>query len=399
MWCFLLVFYVVQGIVSSEPKTASVNPEVYMNISEIIRNKGYQAEEYEVITDDGYILTINRIPCGRSRQQLSSKKPVVLLQHGFALEGSSWIANMPNNSLGFMLADAGCDVWIGNNRGTSWSRKHQNLTVNQEQYSAYSFDEMATYDLPAIINFILEKTGMPNMHFVGFSQGATEGFIAFSSMPYLGHKIKMFYALAPLSTLKNSPSPYVKLLSLPDGIIKMLLGKKDFLLRSETKRNFTSNMCSSKIWKKLCSWTLSIAGGSKENHLNMSRIDVYKSHFPDSTSVQNLLHWGQVYKTGQLRKFDYGSENLDRYNQSEPPAYELECMRVRTAIWYGENDWFADPANIEQLTCRLHDVVYECKIPDWTHFDFLWGLDAPQKVYNDIIKLIMEDPYNVKKHK
>ncbi|XP_048362808.1 lipase member M-like [Sphaerodactylus townsendi] len=393
MWRFLLVFYVAQAVVSSEP----VNPEVYMNVSEIIRHKGYQAEEYEVITDDGYILTINRIPHGK-RPQSSNEKPVVLLLHGFALEGSSWVANMPNNSLGFMLADAGCDVWIGNNRGTTWSRKHQNLAINQEQYAAYSFDEMATYDLPAIINFILEKTGMPNLHFVGFSQGATEGFITFSSVPDVASKIKMFYALAPLSTLKNSPSPYVKLLSLPDGMIKMFFGKTDFLLRSEMKRNFTSRMCRSTMWKKLCFWTLSIAGGSKENHLNMSRIDVYKSRFPDSTSVQNLLHWGQIYKTGLFRKFDYGSENQDRYNQSEPPAYNLEPMRVRTAIWYGENDWFADPANVEGLACQLHDVVYKCKIPNWTHFDFIWGLDAPQKVYMDIIKLITEDPFKIKEH-
>ncbi|XP_060098634.1 lipase member M-like [Heteronotia binoei] len=321
-----------------------------------------------------------------------AEKPVVLLQHGFALEGSSWVANMPNNSLGFMLADAGCDVWIGNNRGTSWSRKHQNLTIDEEQYSAYSFDEMAKYDLPAMINFILEKTGKPQIHFVGFSQGATEGFIAFSSMPDLGFKIKMFYALAPLSTLQNIPKHYAMLLSMSDGMIKMLLGKKDFLLRSETKRNITRSMCSSKRLKKLCSWNLSVTGGAKENHLNMSRLDVYKSHFPDSTSVQNLLHWAQVYKSGTLRKFDYGSENQDRYNQSEPPAYDLGCMRVKTAIWYGEDDWFAGPDNVKQLMYQLHDVVHECKIPNWTHFDFIWGLDAPEKVYNDLITLVMNVP-------
>ncbi|XP_062988989.1 lipase member M-like [Elgaria multicarinata webbii] len=391
MWLLFLVVCAIQGILSSKepaPTRGNVNPEVYMNISEIIRHRGYQAEEYKVLTPDDYILTINRIPSGREQPWHIPKKPVVLLQHGFALEGSSWVENMHNNSLGFMLADAGYDVWIGNNRGNSWSRKHRTLFVEQEQYSAYSFDEMAKYDLPAIIDFIVKKTGVPKMHFVGFSQGATQGFIAFSSMPHVAEKIKMFHAFAPLSTLKCSLSPFVKLLFLPDGIIKTFLGKRDFSLRSEIKRSLTTRICSSKTFNKLCSWAFSVVGGSNETNLNMSRIDVYMSRFPDSTSVQNVLHWGQIYKTGKFRAFDYGNRNKDKYNQTEPPSYDIEHMRIPTTVWYGENDWFADPDDVKALICRIRNVVYINNLSKWTHFDFLWGLDAPQKVYSPLIELM-----------
>lgn len=39
----------------------------------------------------------------------------------------------------------------------------------------YSYDEMAMYDLPASINFILNKTGQEQMYYVGHSQGSTIG--------------------------------------------------------------------------------------------------------------------------------------------------------------------------------------------------------------------------------
>ena len=38
-----------------------------------------------------------------------------------------------------------------------------------------SLDEMAKYDLPATINFIIEKTGQERLYYVGHSQGTTTG--------------------------------------------------------------------------------------------------------------------------------------------------------------------------------------------------------------------------------
>ncbi|KAJ6651144.1 hypothetical protein lerEdw1_000764 [Lerista edwardsae] len=231
MWWFVAILCLVPATASPEDlarkkrDARDANPEVYMNVSDMIRYRGYPSKEYEVLTDDGYYLTLNRIPCGRKKLAVKGPKPAVLLQHGIFGEASYWVENMANNSLGFILADAGYDVWLGNNRGTSWSQRHLHFSKDQEKFWDFSFHEMAMNDLPAMINFILKKTRQKQLYYVGYSQGSTIGFIAFSSMPELSQKIKMFFALAPVTSIKYARGPVMKLLrSLSENAVKVLYG-------------------------------------------------------------------------------------------------------------------------------------------------------------------------------
>jgi hypothetical protein len=43
-------------------------------------------------------------------------------------DGFCWVLSTPKQSLAFILADGGFDVWIANCRGTKSSRKHTSLT-------------------------------------------------------------------------------------------------------------------------------------------------------------------------------------------------------------------------------------------------------------------------------
>lgn len=394
---FLSVLLILRGLVDcrslsrNQHAVGTIDPEVNMNVSQLITFKGYPSEEYEVVTGDGYILSLNRIPHGVKNLGNKGPRPVVFLQHGLLAAGSNWVTNLANNSLGFILADAGYDVWLGNSRGNTWSRKHKTLNPDKDdEYWAFSYDEMAKKDLPAVINFIVQKTGQEQLFYIGHSQGTTIAFIAFSTMPELAKRIKLFFGLAPVATVGFATSPLALLGKLPDFSLKILLGEKAFLPQNLLLKWLATHACIHEYVEELCGNVFFILCGFNEKNLNMTRVPVYTTHCPAGTSVQNIVHWSQNVKSGDLKAYDYDSlkENMAHYNQTKPPVYHVNKMTVPTAVWTGGNDWFADSKDVAMLLTQIPNLIYHKNIPEWEHLDFIWGLDAPEKMYREIVDLL-----------
>ncbi|KAK2509158.1 hypothetical protein MC885_004364 [Smutsia gigantea] len=280
-----------------QKKGSTTNPEAYMNISEIISYWGYPYEEYDVITTDGYILGIYRIPYKR-RCSRTAPKPVVYLQHVLIASASKWICNLPNSSLAFLLADSGYDVWMGNSRGNSWSRKYLKFSPESPEYWAFSMDEMAKYDLLAMTYFTIEKTGQEQLYYVGHSQGTTITFIAFSTIPELAKRIKIFFALAPIITVKYTQSPLKKLTDLSRKIVKLLLGDRMFYPHTCFDQFIATKVCNQKLFRRICSNFLFILNGFDPKNLNMSCLDVYLAQISAGTSAQNIQHRAQAANSG-----------------------------------------------------------------------------------------------------
>lgn len=117
-----------------------------------------------------------------------------------------------------MLADQGYDVWLGNARGNTYSRRHTSFNPDggrkeRSKFWAFSWHEIGTIDLPTMIDYVLEKTEHSKLHYVGHSQGTTAFFVMCSERPEYNDKIIMMNALAPVAYAKHISSPVVRALT------------------------------------------------------------------------------------------------------------------------------------------------------------------------------------------
>lgn len=95
-------------------------------------------------------------------------------------------------------------MWIGNARGTNFSRGHTTLDPDRSpEYWDFSFHEIGKYDLPANIDFALKITNQTNIHYIGHSQGCTVFFVMITDRPEYNSKIAAMTALAPGVFMSN----------------------------------------------------------------------------------------------------------------------------------------------------------------------------------------------------
>ena len=91
------------------------------DFGELCEVHGYTHEEHVVLTKDGYLLNLHRLPSKRgeksARPGTSTGKPVVYLHHGLLMNSEIWVClTERERSVPFVLVENGYDVWLGNNR-------------------------------------------------------------------------------------------------------------------------------------------------------------------------------------------------------------------------------------------------------------------------------------------
>lgn len=164
---------------------------------------GYEVEEHQVTTDDGYILTMQRIP--------NPGGTPVFLAHCLYCTAAIFAAGPPEQDIVYLLADAGYDVWLGNTRGNTWSKDHETLDPEEPEFWDFEWGTTAVSDYPAELDYILEETGFDDLFFIGYSMGGTQYFAFLSDMPEYNEKIKAAFMLAPAVFMGNAFNPVLLL--------------------------------------------------------------------------------------------------------------------------------------------------------------------------------------------
>nr|CAD2180543.1 unnamed protein product [Meloidogyne enterolobii] len=391
-------------VLSQEPISLRKElPEERLTVPGIIKYYGYTCEIHKVITEDGYILEMHRIPFGRNFNETEQKKPrkVVFAQHGLLSSSFDWVSNLPHQSLAFLLADAGFDVWMGNMRGNLYSKDHERLSRISDAYWDFTWDKMSSIDLPAMINKALEVSGQSKLYYVGHSQGTLIMFAQLSNNNReFVDKISRFYALAPVATIK-----YIKglidisgkLFGIQMEILNRHFGSNEFLPSNFITQQIARTLCGANWQKPSCKNIMFLIGGTDSKQMNQTRVTVYTTHAPAGTSTRNIAHWAQMHHSGLMQKFNYGSRraNQKHYGQNTPPIYNLTNIAdIPIYLYYSEADWLATKKDVEETILQQipqENIKLANELPNFNHLDFIWGQDAAEEIYGKIIKEISEE--------
>lgn len=94
---------------------------------ERIHYHGYEVEAHRVVTEDGYVIALYRIPYGFVKNGHEPKsKPAVLMVPGMGGSPETYLLLDDRLSIPFYLADRGYEVWLLSVRGLGhvFTEKH-----------------------------------------------------------------------------------------------------------------------------------------------------------------------------------------------------------------------------------------------------------------------------------
>lgn len=378
------------------------NIDIYLETPELIKRNGYPVEVHTALTKDGYILNMHRIPHGINGYDVSkNSRPVVFLQHGLACSSSDWVIMGPEQGFAYMLADAGYDVWMGNVRGNRYSRNHVSLHPRDRKFWDFSWHEMAYYDIPAQVDYVISKTGQKQMYYAGHSMGTTMFYVMNTLRPEYNVKFKAMFSLAPIAFMGKVRSPIRFITPFITKIrwLMSMLGIGEFLPSSAFIKFLASSACkSTSFTQPICKNVLFLMCGYSEQQLNETALPAILSHAPAGTSAKAIIHYGQEIMSKKFCQYDYGIiGNLKRYGSVKPPEYDLSRVTTPIYLHYSDNDWLAHQDDVQLLYRRLPNVVGQLRVPlsTFNHLDFVYGIDAKKLLYDKVMAIMKRHLANI----
>jgi len=295
----------------------------------------------------------------------------VVLQHGLMDTSATWVLNGRTESLGYILSDAGFDVWMANSRGSRYS-SHKSLATTSSAYWNFDWDDMATFDIPAVVSFVLAQTKVDQLYWVGHSQGCAISFAGFLQSNNIAKHIAGFAALAPVTWLQHQASPLMKgMVTLHVDTVLSAVPAMKFVPSGPGLSRTLGTLC--KLLPSLCdSFATGLFGPTGPPNIATARVPVFFGHFPDGTSTKNIVHWIVNARSGSF---------ADRNGH----VFDVANLQVPTQIYYGSGDYLGDPTDVQSLAGTVKNLKGLQKIDGFGHMDFTWSPKATVSVYGPVV--------------
>ncbi|XP_023031607.1 lipase 1 isoform X1 [Drosophila willistoni] len=357
----------------------SVIEDGQLTTLQLLAKYKHPGESHDVTTEDKYILTMHRIPRPKA-------KPVLLV-HGLQDSSATWILMGPESGLGYYLYANGYDVWMGNVRGNRYSRNHVKYNASADKaYWTFSWHEIGYYDIPAMIDTVLGKTGYQKLSYFGHSQGTTTFFVMASTRPEYNAKVHSMSALAPVAFMGHVKAPLLPLARM--GIV--MFG--DFLNNLMSHGTIATMTCTitPKMFKTCLNYFYDIVGKNTEE-FNTTMFPVVLGHLPAGCNIKQLEHYIQLKSSQRFCQFDYeAKENQRIYGRPTAPDYPLEKVTAPIALYYAQNDYLSSVEDVQKLIKILPNVVENNMYPQkkWNHMDMVWGLSSRRLAQPKMLKVM-----------
>ncbi|XP_017122250.1 lipase 3 [Drosophila elegans] len=388
---YALLFSLVAGLAVAEKSEYCLTEIV--NSAERMESHGYPTETHQVDTEDGYVLTLFRLPYSRKLNNQNEKRTPVLLQHGLFSNSDCWLSSGPDNSLAYLLADAGYDVWLGNARGNIYSRENNLISLNSHKFWHFDWHEIGTIDIPAMIDYILEATGHSKLHYAGHSQGTTVYLVMLSERPEYSEKIKSGHLLAPCAFFEHGTSFVFNalgpLVGTPGGIWNQLLVDTELIPHNNLVNRVVDNTCH--YASAICDNAFIMFANGGYVNANASSMKVLIETHPAGSSSNQGIHYLQLWESKEFRQYDWGTKkNNEIYGQDLPPDYDLSLITAPTHSYSSNNDALCGPKDVDTMVKNFVHLKEDYRVPvqSFNHLDFIIARNMKELVNDPIIKRI-----------
>lgn len=354
-----------------------------------VQLQGYDLEEYQATTEDGFHLQMHRIIVPKEPSHKARQRYPVLLLHGL-LQSSAAFCTSGDHSLAFHLVETGHDVWLGNNR-CGFEPSHSAHSWTNLRMWSWRLREMGTFDLPSMVNLILhtrqhvEGAAFEKLALVAHSQGTAQTFLALAKdcAPELGDKLSCFCALSP--AVYTGPLVnrwFLRFIRyLPLSIYRLLFGYHGYMSIMMTMHSL--------LPPRLYSWF---------GYIMFSYMFSWDDKLWNPKYRDRQLLFSPVHISAELMYWWLGEDGfaargcLFRHEFIGHPWFNEQFPPLLLVVPGQDN--LVDPyrliRRIKQTEARVMRKVKITEIPEYSHLDVLWASDVVEKIGAPLVSFISE---------